>query len=97
MYVSSSDYEGISNAMLEALAIGMPCVCTDCPIGGANATIRNGENGLLVPIKDKESLYKAMKEIIEDPALATKLSANATKIREELSLDQIARRWEELI
>lgn len=97
MYVSSSDYEGISNAMLEALAIGMPCVCTDCPIGGANATIRNGENGLLVPIKDKESLYKAMKEIIEDPALATKLSANAAKIREELSLDQIAQRWEELI
>ena len=48
MYVNSSDYEGISNAMLEAMAIGLPVICTDCPIGGAKAIIHDHENGLLV-------------------------------------------------
>ncbi len=93
MYVSSSDYEGISNAMLEAMAIGMPVVCTDCPIGGAKATINDGENGLLVPIKDAEALYKGMKKVIEDKALADKLSYNAAKLRDELSLDKITDKW----
>ena len=39
MFISTSDYEGISNSMLEALAIGLPCVCTDCPAGGARMVI----------------------------------------------------------
>ena len=97
MYVNSSDFEGISNAMLEAMAIGMPVVCTDCPIGGANATIRNGENGLLVPVGDREALYHAMKRMIEEPGLAEKLSANAVKLREELKLEMIAKKWMELL
>lgn len=97
MYVNSSDYEGISNAMLEAMAIGMPVVCTDCPIGGAKATITDGENGMLVPIKDANPLYNAMKRIIEDQALADTLSANAVKLRDELSLETIAQKWMDLL
>jgi len=64
MYVNSSDYEGISNAMLEAMAIGMPVVCTDCPVGGAKATMNDGENGLLVPIQNAEALANAMNRLI---------------------------------
>lgn len=97
MYVNSSDYEGISNAMLEAMAIGMPTVCTDCPIGGARATIKDGENGLLVPVNDVDALYNAMKRIIENRALSEKLSENGAKIREELSLEKTAQKWMELI
>lgn len=97
MYVNSSDFEGISNAMLEAMAIGMPVICTDCPIGGANATIRDGENGLLVPIQDSGAMYQAMKRVIEEPELAGKLSHNAAKLRDELKLEQIARKWMELL
>ena len=93
MYVNSSDYEGISNAMLEAMAIGMPVVCTDCPIGGARATITDGENGLLVPVGDAAALYRAMKRVVEDEALSQSLSQNAAHLREELSLDRIAERW----
>ena len=93
MYVNSSDYEGISNAMLEAMAIGMPVVCTDCPIGGARATIRDGENGLLVPIGDVQAVYTAMKRIFEDRELSYSLSRNAVSIREDLSLSNIAGRW----
>lgn len=97
MYVNSSDYEGISNAMLEAMAIGMPVVCTDCPIGGANATIRDGENGLLIPVGDSEKIYKAMKRMIEEPELSKKLSKNAIVLRDELSLVKTARKWMELL
>lgn len=97
MYVNSSDYEGISNAMLEAMAIGMPVVCTDCPIGGANATIKDGENGLLVPIKNAEALCEAMKRVIEDEQLASKLSYKAAKLRESLSVKNIAEEWIKLL
>lgn len=97
MYVNSSDYEGISNAMLEAMAIGMPVVCTDCPIGGAKATINNGENGLLVPIQNAEALANAMNRVIEDKELADKLSHNASQIRDELSLDKITEKWMQLL
>lgn len=97
MYVNSSDYEGISNAMLEAMAIGMPCVCTDCPIGGAKATITDGENGLLTPVGDAQSLYRAMLRVIEEPGLAARLSENAVTLRDTLSLEAIADRWAALL
>ena len=97
VYVNSSDYEGMSNAMLEAMAIGMPVVCTDCPIGGAAAVIKNGENGLLVPVGDADAMAQAIKRIINDKELSAKLSDNAVKIREELSLPNIAKKWMELI
>lgn len=97
MYVNSSDYEGISNAMLEALAIGMPCVCTDCPVGGASATITDGENGLLVPCGDAEKLYGAMKRIVSEDGLAEKLSLKAAEIRSELSLDNTVKKWMEIM
>ncbi|MBQ6570552.1 MAG: glycosyltransferase [Clostridia bacterium] len=93
MYVNSSDYEGISNAMLESMAIGLPAVCTDCPIGGAGATIRDGENGMLVPVGDAQALYLALKKVIEQPKLAEKLSEGAAKIREEYSIEKISSKW----
>ncbi len=97
MFVSSSDFEGMSNSMLEAMAIGLPVVCTDCPAGGARAVIHDHENGLLVPIKDANRLYLAMKEIIEKPELAEKLSTNATKVRNAQSQETIMREWESII
>ena len=97
MYINSSDYEGISNAMLEAMAIGMPVVCTDCPIGGAKATINDEENGLLVPIQNAEALASAMNRVIEKEGLADKLSQNASKLRDEISLDSITDKWISLL
>lgn len=97
MFVSSSDFEGMSNSMLEALALGLPCVCTDCPAGGARAVIKDGENGLLVPVNDAVSLSEAMKRIISEKGLSEKLSENAVKIREEQSLEKIIEKWMEII
>lgn len=97
MFVSSSDFEGLSNSMIEAMAIGLPCVCTDCLGGGAREVIKHEENGLLVPMKDEEALYKAIKRFIEDQKLAQKCGKNAAKIRESQSVENIATKWLEVI
>lgn len=97
MYINSSDYEGMSNAMLEAMAIGMPVICTDCPIGGANAVINNGKNGILTEIGNVNELCEAMKKIAGDKAFADALSHNAAKIRDDLSLKNTSKKWMELL
>lgn len=58
MFVSSSDFEGISNSMLEAMGMGLPVVVTDCPVGGARMVIQDGVNGLLVPVGDTKTMYE---------------------------------------
>ena len=97
MFVSSSYFEGMSNSMLEAMAIGLPTICTDCPAGGARAIIKDHENGILVPVNDVQAMADAMKEVADNPELAEKLSINGTKIREELSVDKIVNQWMEII
>lgn len=97
MFVSSSDFEGMSNSMLEAMAIGLPCVCTDCPAGGARAIIKDGENGLLTPVGDSNALYMAMKKLVNNPDFANKLSQNSIKIRKEQSVEKIIKKWMDLI
>lgn len=96
LYVSSSDYEGISNSMLEALALGLPSVVTDCPAGGARLAIQNRENGLLVPTADEQAFYTAMKYMIENPEDAERMGMNAARIRERWPIEKIADRWLEL-
>ena len=97
MFVSSSDFEGLSNSMLEAMAIGLPCICTDCMGGGTREVMTDRENGLIVPMNDADAMYRAMKEFAENPALAEKCSQNVIKIREKLSVEKITRQWLEVI
>ncbi len=93
MFVSSSDYEGLSNSMLEAMAIGLPVICTDCPCGGAKMVIKDGINGLLVPVRNQEVLVSAMLKIVENPSFATEIGRNAVMIRDDFSLNNICERW----
>ena len=97
MYVSTSDYEGLSNSMLEAMAIGLPCICTDCDGGGARMVIQDHTNGILIPKGDSDMLYKAIKELIESEELSDELSCNATLIRNKLKPDTIAKEWIKMI
>lgn len=97
IFVISSDYEGISNAMIEALAIGLPVISTDSPVGGARMFIDSYKNGILVPVKDTEALYAAMVEIVDDKNLQEQLSHSATFIREKLDESTIVSEWENYI
>lgn len=93
-FVLSSDYEGMPNALMEAMALGLPCVSTDCDGGGAKFLIKNGENGLIVPKGDTLLLAKAINSLIENEQLANNIGKNAMKIKDELSASAIYERWE---
>ena len=93
IYVCSSDYEGISNSVLEALGLGIPVISTDCPVGGSRLLIEHEVNGILVNVGDVDALYMQMKRLIDDPRLCEKLSGNAIKVREKYNVDRIAQLW----
>jgi glycosyltransferase involved in cell wall biosynthesis len=93
MFVSSSNHEGLSNSMLEAMAIGLPTIATNCPIGGAHSVIEHGINGLLTPVGNLFELYRAMEMIADDEALQLTLSCNGQKLRSLLSVDTIVNEW----
>lgn len=97
MYVSTSNYEGISNSMLEALGMGVPTVVTDCPVGGAKMVIKNEVNGLLVAVGDTKAFYLAMKRIAEDEEFAKQISKEASKICDEFPIEKISQRWIDII
>ena len=96
-YVSTSNYEGISNTMIEAISMGIPTICTDCPIGGARQMIINDINGILVPVNDEKSLVDALLKLIDDPLFAKKLSDNYYILYEKYSIDIIGNKWIKLL
>lgn len=93
MFVTSSDREGISNSMLEAMAIGLPTISTDCPAGGAKMFIKSYENGIIVPVRDPEAMYQAMKYMIEHPDEAEEMGKTAVSIRQTLEKSKILDQW----
>lgn len=97
MYLSTSNYEGISNSMIEALAIGVPCICTDCPVGGAKMFIEHKVNGMLVNVNDADSVAEAMTYIAEHPEKMEEMSYQSRKIRNILSREEIGSKWERLL
>ena len=97
MYVLSSRCEGISNALIETLSMGMPVIATDCPVGGTRMCIKDHENGIMVPIEDPKALAEAMKEVAANEELAQKIAGNAAKLREQFSIERIARQFLECV
>lgn len=90
MFVLCSNYEGVSNSMIEALAMGIPVIATDCPVGGAKTYIQDGENGLLIPVGDKTALLAAMERLATEEELSEKISINAEKVRKECAIEKVA-------
>lgn len=93
IFLMTSDYEGMSNSLMEALALGLVCISTDHPTGGARALINDHENGILFPVRDKEKCILAIKEVLDSKELRDKLSSNAIKIRQTHSISVIAKAW----
>ena len=77
IFVLPSRYEGLSIAMIEAMACGCPIIATDAP--GINAHIKNGVNGLLFHIEDHEKLSEMIKKLITNKILRKKLSDEGKK------------------
>ena len=97
MFLITSDFEGISNSLLEAMAVGMPCVSTDSTPGGARMLIQDGVNGLLAPIGDPESIASAMCKFVENPKLAKSCGKNAMEVINRFDADKLITCWEEYL
>ncbi|MDO4294396.1 MAG: glycosyltransferase [Eubacteriales bacterium] len=97
VYAFSSDWEGLPNALMEAMALGLPVVSTDCPCGGPRTLITDGEDGLLVPIMDEEAMAAGINRLIEDRAFAERLGQRARKIRERANEDAVFLQWREYL
>ena len=97
IYAFSSDCEGMPNALIEAMCLGMPVISTDCPCGGPRTLIRDGSNGILVPVNDDDALADAICRLIENPQLADELGKEAALIKERVEGQRVTKQWEEYI
>ena len=97
IFVLSSDSEGMPNALAEALAVGVPCISTDCPCGGPKTLIKNGENGLLVPVGDTKAMAEAMDKLLSDKRLAGELGKTAAERAKEFHTDAVFAHWKKYI
>lgn len=97
IFALTSDFEGLSNSMLEALAIGIPTICTDCPPGGAKMYINNNENGFLVKVGDTKDLVEKFNLLADKKELSTSFSDESIKIRDELNEEKVLSKWNEII
>ena len=97
LFVLSSDYEGIPNALLEALSVGLPCISTDCEIGGARELIENGVNGIIVPRDNVEAMSKAIEHMLKNPDYSEKLGNKAIEVRDKYNFDKINELWYEFL
>lgn len=97
LFVLPSESEGMPNALIEAMALGVPCISTDCKPGGAKALIRNGENGFIVPLDDVDELADRMSFMLMNPDAAEKMAQNAMNIRNTHAPEVIYDIWEKFI
>lgn len=97
LFVLSSDYEGMPNALMEAMALGLPVISTDCPCGGPQELIEHGVSGYLISVGDEKELADAMSLILKDRELAEKLGENAGKIVDKVSPYKVYEIWKEYV
>lgn len=97
VFVLSSNTEGMPNALMEAMALGIPCVSTDCPCGGPKMLMEGKENGILVPVGNSEKMAEAMGTILQDDVLWDKYSKNAYQVTKSLNPETVNRKWEEYL
>lgn len=81
IFVLSSRWEGLPLSILEATAAGLPVVATN--VGGVPETVIDGETGYLVKRSDAQALAAKLKALIQDPALRSRLGAQARKLYEQ--------------
>lgn len=97
IFVLTSNAEGMPNALIEAMALGLAVISTDCPCGGPRTLIQDGENGLLVPVGDTKALAAALKRILDDAGLEEKLGRRAHRLGMELKPEAVNEKWKKYI
>lgn len=91
LFVLTSDYEGQSNALLEAMMLGLPCITTDWD--GVDEVIQTNDNGIIVPRGDTAALQQAMEQVLGDEKLRDQLAEKAKTSARNYGQSAVMKRW----
>lgn len=97
VFILSSDYEGMPNALLEAMALGVPCISTNCPCGGPKMIIEDCKNGYLVPVNDTDALAQRMNDLVVDCKKQKMFSMNARSDAQKYLPSKIFEKWQSML
>lgn len=91
VFSMASNFEGMSNSLIEAMCLGLPCISTK--VSGAIDLIEDGKNGLLVDLEDTDGMFKAICEIVDNKEKALEIGKKASAIYDDLNVEVIAGQW----
>lgn len=95
VFCFSSDYEGLSNSMIEALCVGLPIITTK--VSGTEDIIVDGENGFIVPVNDEDAMAHSLRGLMADEHLMKKMGEQNRQKAHLFSIENIYAQWEKLI
>lgn len=92
-FILTSDHEGMPNALMEALAAGVPCISTDCPCGGPRELIRDGVNGFLIPVGDTGALVGKLDRLFGSREESSEISSEARRMSRDYLPGIVFEKW----
>jgi glycosyltransferase involved in cell wall biosynthesis len=95
IFINTTDFDNHPVSVIEAMAVGLPVITTN--VGGLPYLVENNSDGILVDPKDPDKFVKAVDDLIADPVLVKKLTANARKKVEDFDWNVVSKKWFELI
>ena len=97
LFVFSSDYEGMPNALMEAYCLGLPCISTDCSPGGAREIIEDKVDGIIVPVGDVDKMSIAMEDLLSNSDYANNLGKKAKERAGRFNREYVFGQWSNYI
>jgi len=96
VFALTSRWEGFGNVIVEAMACGLPVVCTDCQ-SGPREILADGEYGLLVPVGDSAAVAAAIRRLVDDPHLRASLRTAGLERAREFDVGRLAHQYAEVL
>lgn len=97
IFALTSRVEGMPNAMIEAMALGLVPISTDFGGGGVHQLIQDGKNGFIIPVDDVSALAEKLEGVLSDSELEEKMRSQAIKMCQRFEPDTVNKQWKDYI